>query len=184
MTRHQTRQPDERGTSLILALVFVFAVGMVLVAVGGLAANALLNSNNARAQRTSAQDAETAVTIAMQYVRYIPALPSPSACLPPNSTIPSSDPRSGAGNPLEVYCTTTVTPTSIRTRVVEFFACSSGTSADSCVTASPLLHAEVSYNDLNSQGVDDCYDAQPEPVTTSCGTSMTVNLWDVIGADS
>ena len=127
MTRHQHRRRDERGTSLILALVFIFAVGMVLVAVGGLAANALLNTNNADAERTSAQDAENAVTIAIQYVRYLPALPSPSLCLPPGSTIPSSGQGNGANN-LEVYCTTTVQRTNSRTRVVEFYACPSGTS--------------------------------------------------------
>jgi hypothetical protein len=182
MTRDQTCRRDERGTSLILALVFIFAVGMVLVAVGGLAANALLNTNNADAERTSAQDAENAVTIAIQYVRYLPALPSPSLCLPPGSTIPSSGQGNGANN-LEVYCTTTVQQTNSRTRVVEFYACPSGTSPVNCGT-SPLLHAEVSYNDLNSQGVDDCYVEGGATVTTSCGTAMNVDLWDVTGADS
>ena len=49
MSRPPTRpaRRDDQGTSLILALVFIFAIGMILVAVGGLAANALLNTSNA-----------------------------------------------------------------------------------------------------------------------------------------
>ena len=65
---------DERGTTLVLAIVFVFITATILVAVGGLAANALLNSSTARVQRTTTEDAATAVTVAMQYLRYNPVL--------------------------------------------------------------------------------------------------------------
>ena len=71
------RRRDEKGATLILALVFIFAIAMILVAVGGLAANALLNTSNARSQRTTIQDADNAVTIAMDYVRYNYVTPPP-----------------------------------------------------------------------------------------------------------
>ncbi len=175
---------DERGTSLILALVFVFAIGMVLIAIGGLAANALLTTSNARSQRTTAADAETAVTIAMQYIRYTPTPESPPSCLPPSPTVPSSDPRLSQTNPVQVDCTISVAPTDARTRVVEFYACAWGTvSLQSCETSDLLLHAEIVYNDLNEQGVDDCFTV-PVVTTTSCGMDMSVDLWDVIGADT
>ncbi len=175
MTMSPTPCPrrDERGTSLILALVFVFAIGMVLVAVGGLAANALLNTSNARAERTSparrrdGRDDRHAVS---------PLQPRShsrlgASCLPPNSTIPSSDPTTEQ-RPIRCrsYCTLSVDPDPARTRIVEFYACSSGiTSPATCETTGPMLHAEVAYNDLNSQGIDDCYAAEPVAVTTSCG---------------
>ncbi len=164
MSLRPSSERDDRGASLILALVFVFVIGMVLVAVGGLAANALLNTSNARAQRTSTGDAEAAVTIAMQYLRYNPA-PDPAvspSCLPPNSTIPSSDPRVSSDNPFKVVCTLALAPTSPQTRVVDFYACLSGgvTSQLACQT-SAVLHAQVTYNDLNADGIDDCYTAVP-----------------------
>lgn len=186
MIGRASHQQDDRGTSLILALVFVFAVGVVLVAVGGLAANALLNTNNARVQRTSAEDAETAVNIAMQYVRYIPAgaLPSLPYCLPQNPTIWSSNPGVKTANPVQVDCTIDTTATS---RVVDFYACPTGQPSSSCETSNFMLHAQVSYSDLNAEGQDNCY-TEPGPpevnITTSCGTSMSLDLWDIPGADS
>ncbi len=184
--RHSSLRRDETGTSLILALVFVFAIGMVLVALGGLAANALLNTSNSRAERTSAQDAENAITIAMQYLRYNPA-PDPDAapsCLPPNPTILSADPNNSATNPVQVYCTVTVSPTEPQTRVVEFYACGWGSSVSACETSNLILQAEVVYNDLNVQGIDDCYVEGSTTVTTSCGMTMNVDLWNVVSADT
>ncbi len=185
MTRRPSPRHDDRGTSLILAIVFVFVIGMVLVAVGGLAANALLNTNNARAERTSTGDGENAVTIAMQYLRYNPISTAPApSCLPPSSTVPSSDPRVGAVNPLRVDCTVAVNPTSSRTRVVDFYACPSGTTPLSACQSAAVLHAEVAYNDLNADGVDDCFNVGSVVVTTSCGGAMNIDLWDVTGADN
>jgi hypothetical protein len=173
--------PDRReeGTSLILAMVFVFVISIVLVAVGGLAANALLNTTNLRDQRTTAEDAQSAVTIAMQYLRYnaSSAAPAPS-CLPPGANILSSG-TSGASAQLQVSCTVAVSPTSAQTRVVDFYACPS----PGCAPAPGphvLLHAQVAYNDLNAQGVDDCFSS----ITTSCGMGMDVTIWDVTVADN
>ena len=118
------RRRDDRGTSLILALVFVFAVSLVLVAVGGLAANALLNTNNNRSQRTATEDAENAINIAMQYVRYHYVPPTSSTCLPAGAQIPSSDPRNTHSfTPVQVYCTQDISPISNPTRIVNFYGC-------------------------------------------------------------
>ena len=99
MTPHP-RHPDrgERGATLIMAVVFVFVVAISLVAVGGLAANALLHTSNVRAQRTSNEDAATAVTTAMQYLRYNPA--PPATPWPPNpSTLLTCLPRVAPSRP-------------------------------------------------------------------------------------
>ena len=72
MQNDSSRAHDERGTALILAIVFVFIVGILIVSLGGFAANALLTTSNARTERTSTVDAENVVTVAMQYLRYKP----------------------------------------------------------------------------------------------------------------
>ncbi len=180
-----SRARDERGTALVLAVVFVFIVGILIVSLGGVAANAFLTTSNARAQRTSTADAENAVTIAMQYLRYRPVSVTAPSCLPPSAAIPSSDPRvSTAHPPVQVYCTVDFYPTQAQTRVVEFYACAWGVQFVNCSAGKPalLLHAEVAYDDLNAQGLANCFNTSP-PITFSCGMTMTVNTWDVIGAD-
>jgi Tfp pilus assembly protein PilV len=173
----------ERGTTLILAMVFIFVMAIALVALGGLAANSLLNTSNARVQRTSVEDSEAAVTVAMQYLRYDAAPASYPSCLPPSGVIPSSDPGIATQDPVQVNCTWTVNPTSPQTRRVEFYACPSGAPAANCVSgnSSVLLHAEVIYDDFNpNDHLDDCSGA----VTTSCGIGMDIDLWDVTSADN
>ena len=139
------------------------------------------------AERTSAQDAEECGDDCHPVPSGIFPLPllSPSLCLPPGSTVPSSGSVQRLQQPVEVYCTTTVQQTNSRTRVVEFYACPSGMSPGELWDVGPLcFHAEVSYNDLNAEGVDDCYaEGTGVTVTTSCGTAMNVDLWDVTGAD-
>jgi hypothetical protein len=191
MSRRPSHEHDDRGASLILALVFVFVIGMVLVAVGGLAANALLNTSNARTQRTSTGDAEAAVTVAMQYLRYNPApdpIVPPPSCLPTGSSIPSSDPKVTGDIPMQVDCTWVVNQTSPQTRIVDFFACPLSVTTLSACKSSATLHAQVTYNDLIADGSDDCRPAQPplqpSDMTTSCGMKMNVDIWDVIGADN
>jgi hypothetical protein len=181
-SRARCHHESERGASLILALVFLFAVGIVLAAVGTLAADALLNTNNARSQRTAAQDADTAVTVAMQYTRYNYVSPaSPTGCLPSSLAIPSSDPGRSATNPVEVYCTQDFSYLQNPTRVVDFYACGTTINETTCTTVpgAALLHARVDYSDLNANGLDFC----SSTTTSSCGLAMTIAFWDLVGAD-
>ena len=165
--------------------MFVFVVAIVLVAIGGLAANALLNTSNIRTQRTSIEDAESAVTVAMQYLRYQPPSFPPTCAAPSGITIPSSDPRRTNTNPVQLYCTENVFPTLARTRVLQLYACPTGTSVTDCTTAkgNVLLHAEVAYDDLDAEAVDNCFVSSAAAVDTSCGLGMNVDIWDVVGAD-
>jgi hypothetical protein len=179
------RDRGEVGTSLILALVFVFVIGIVLVAVGGLAANALLNTSNLRSQRTSATDAESAMTIAMQLARYtyMPPTPprSPVACLPLSSQIPSSDaPRITTVNPISVYCSVAANSSG---RVVQFYACPQAVIASACDTPGELpvlLYAQGTYDDQGASGLEAC----SRTTTTTCGIGMDVDVWDLTIADS
>ncbi len=74
-------------------------------------------------------------------------------------------------------------PGSSATRVVDFYACRSGTGYNTCVASGSskvILHAQVVYNDYATDGTISC---DPTSVTT-CGTGMTVQVWDVSTADS
>ena len=185
MTTRARRDRGERGAALILAMVFVFAIGLLLVALGRIATGALLTTNNLHSLRTTEGDAETATTIAMRYVRttFDPAIyPGPAACLPPGFSIPSSDPGTNVPNPMVVYCTGNTPNTSGFTRVVDFYACAAGTPLSNCTVgnAALLLHAQVAFGDYNFAGLDSCNSTS----NATCGVDMSIQSWDVTGADS
>jgi len=188
------RARDERGSALILALAFVFAVGLLILALASLTSNSMLSTSNARAQRTSLNDAETAIMTAMQYVRsnYGGAPPgvvydggiTQQSCLPQYASLPASDPRvPGQTSTVSLWCVANSNPTSSATRVVDFYACRTNTTFAACTGANPanlLLHAQVSYNDFPASGVPSC-----GPTSNStCGTAMSVNTWDIATTDS
>jgi hypothetical protein len=192
---------DERGSSLLLAVIFVFVIGVILVALGGLAAGAFRTTTNLRTQRTSSEDAETAVMVAAQLLRYSPCAGTPGqgtctpipssysssspSCLPPGALVPSSDPGVSATDPINVFCAETANPLSPDTRVVDFYACPYVPSAANCTGSSVVLHAEVVYDDLNAEGVSQCYFvSNTNFATSSCGGSMEIDTWDVSAADS
>ncbi len=205
MSTDSQRTRDERGSALILALVFVFAVGLLILALASLTSNSMLSTSNARAQRTSLNDAETATMTAMQYLRtnYAgAALPTvatrPQSCLPSGAISPpgsgnvalkSSDPRVSGQSTVSLWCVGNYNPTSSATRVVDFYACRSNTSFTACTNSTNLiLRAQVSYNDFPSSGVPSCGPTSTSTPSTStpptCGTAMTVNSWDIASTDS
>lgn len=166
---------DERGASLILAIVFVFAVGLALVAIGDFATGALRNTSNLEQLRSNEANAEAATTVALRYVQtsYTASIyaGTPTACLPVASV--SSD---------VVWCDQTATPPTGYSRIVDFYTCPSGTSATNCVVgnAALLLHAQVSYTDWNFAGANNC----SATTQATCGSGVTIDKWDVLRADS
>jgi Tfp pilus assembly protein PilX len=195
---------DERGSALILALAFVFAVGLLILALASVTSDSMLSTSNARSQRTSLNDAETATMTAMQYLRSNYAgvvydngikqstgAPDAQTCLPPGATLPSSDSRVTGGSSVSLWCIANYNPTSSATRVVDFYACRSGTTFTACTapsSTSVILHAQVSYNDFPTSGAPSCGPTSTSTPSTStpptCGTAMTVNSWDIKGADT
>jgi len=175
---------DERGATLIMALVFVFAIGLVLLALADLATGALLTTSNLRAQRTSGEDAATAVTIAVQATRYsyTPAVYAGTltSCLPAGITVASSDARLATSNSVVVWCTGDVHPLSAATRDVRFYACPAGTAAAQCTGRAVLLFAEVTFDDRDTLGAASCN----ATAVASCGNAIDIARWDVSGADS
>ena len=98
--------------------------------------------------------------------------------------LPSSDQRlTGQTNSVSLACVPRYNPGSAATRVVDFYACQSGTTFSACTatgSSKVILHAQVTYNDYSTGGQMSC---NPSSVTT-CGTGMTVDAWDVPTADS
>jgi hypothetical protein len=190
MSTGTPRTRDDRGSALILALAFVFAVGLLILALASLTSNSMLSTSNARAQRTSLNDAETATMTAMQYLRshYGGAVydggVTQQSCLPPNATLPASDPRvQGQVSTVSLWCVANANPTSAATRVVDFYACRANTPFPACTGSGAtnlLLHVQVSYDDFPASGVPTCGPAS----SSTCGTAMSVNTWDIATADS
>ena len=155
-----------------------------------------------RSQRTSIQDADNAVTIAMDYVRYNYVTPtSPARLLPAAGFSPAAGNRTAErGLEYPVVRSThqrrqphgrVLPPGRLANQPTQPASSTStpaatGTPATQCtgVTGDAIVHARVAYNDLNPQGLDNCFNPPSAPVPTSCGLAMNIQVWDVIGADN
>jgi hypothetical protein len=181
---------SESGITLILALVFILAVGLVLVALVYATGGALLNSSNLRNQRAVEYAADGATTMAAQGVRYsgnpfcsvvngtvvCPGLTgTPQTCLPNVNAVTIN------GISMRVFCSGQIWDSiSGVTRVINFFACQSGT----CSSTNALLQAQVTYDDYPVNGPKNCLYNQNPPQVSTCGTGMTVNSWVLKTASS
>ncbi|HZU80806.1 MAG TPA: hypothetical protein VE991_12890 [Acidimicrobiales bacterium] len=144
-----------------MALIFLVAISLVVVALATQTTNNVKNSVALKGQRSLEFGANSATEIAVQQARYEYSVPSgPNACL---SGLPVN------GTTFAVTCSTTYNPASASTRVVAFYTCSSG----SCGPSNNLVAAQVSFNDYSAAGIDSCSVA----TTASCGTGMAVNSW-------
>ena len=181
---------DEAGSSLVLALVFIFAVGLIIIPVVSLGANAILNNTNLKGQRGNELAADSATNAAVQWVRN--ACPpgstqncvgiysgTPQACLPSNVASMTLD-----GVAMTVWCAGTA---NTGTRTVSFAACQSSVPAAQCGVSAPssaLLRAQVTYYDLNPDNSDTCVPSPPAGSSSSCGIALTIDYWDVSTADN
>jgi Tfp pilus assembly protein PilX len=196
-------RPDETGAALILAMVFLLAIGVLVVAIGGFATNTVTTSINARTERTSETNAESAVTVAIQQVRTQFAYNSGYGALTygvavngvvsGETLVECSTPDSGSTQGTEtqfstkVFCEGYQVGNVLRgqTRVVDFYACGSSVSSGSaCASGTDLvLHAEVTYNDLPAGGGSNS-GACNSSTSASCGVSMAIGTWDLRPADN
>jgi hypothetical protein len=200
-------ETDESGAVLILALVYIVAVGLIVTALATWATNDLNNTTKFSGVNTLQNAASGAVDVAIQSIRYHP-LPSTTPtqkqatgaglCWTPQTGNVSHLPFSSglSTNPvtttMDVWCNTYEVLSLSATRVVTFSACpnttfgltsgSSSTLANAdgatCAT-SPLLQAVVSFDDYPSQG------SSPLKVQcnllgsgVSCGEGMTLESWN------
>jgi hypothetical protein len=165
------------GSVLILALVYLTAVSISVLALAGWS-SASLHTTTAFSSVRELQDAARSTTeLAMQNIRYAPELNSTQNASPPvacwgngaTSGVTSID-----GYSMNVWCSTVWQPTSGDTRVVTFSTCLSSVSAAACA-ANPYLQVVVTYDDYPPGGAA----AVAGPCTdwNWCGQGMTVDSW-------
>jgi hypothetical protein len=164
---------DEAGAIIVLALVFLVAVGALIGSITTWATNDLNNTAKFTSARTLQYAVNGATEVALQNIRYNPQLATTAQGFP--------GPCWGSGSSLQidnqnvdVWCTTTTyVPGSSPTRVVTLDACLHGPTASTCV-AHPLLEAVVAFTDYPT-GFST---PNPAACVAYCGTSMTVNSWN------
>jgi hypothetical protein len=175
--RHAAR--DERGSTLILAFVYLVAVGITVTALTGWAANNLNNTGRLSTVRSLQEAARSTTEVALQSIRYTPLLqPSQTLNASPPNYCWGPGPTSGVSNidgySVNSWCSTVWNPTSAVTRVVTISTCLSTVSAAACANA-PYLKVVVNYDDYPPGGA--------APVSGSCelwtwcGEGQTIVSW-------
>jgi hypothetical protein len=167
---------DETGAVLLLALMFLVAVGLIVGGIAAWTANDLDNSLVFAQARSADFSLNSATQLAVQSIRYTPLIGSNETL---NASPPSycwgSGPTSGLttqGDAIDVWCSTVWNPTSSSTRVVTISACLTSITPTAAGCAStPGLQTVVTFDDYASS----LSPPNPGQCTNTCGSGMTIN---------
>jgi hypothetical protein len=171
----------ETGAVLILALVYLVAVSLVLLALASWTTNDLSSTSVFASSRSLQYAANSVTETAIQSVRYTPLLSTGQTIQTLDASPPNYCWGNGTSNSalvvdndnVTVWCSTVWTPLNVTsTRVVTFSTCLSTVSAVACAQ-NPLLQAVVAFDD---------YPTGPSAPTSAqcvvfCGTSLVVKSW-------
>lgn len=169
---------DERGSVLIVALVYLVAVGVTMFGLMGFLGTGLGAATTFSTVREEQLAASSTAQLAIQSIRYTPLLSTTQNASPPSycwGAGPSSTVANIDGYSMDAWCSTQWDPTSAATRVVTISVCQSTLSATVC-SASPYLQVTVTYDDYPPGGA-----APVQGPCTDwnwCGEGMTVDSWD------
>lgn len=179
---------SESGAILILALVYIFTVGLIVAALADWATNDLTNTAHFTTARSLQYALSSVTETAIQSIRYIPmpsTTPATGVATPPASSpgycwTPATGFTDDELNPVidgenvAVWCSTVENLPQAATRVVTFYACLNTTSNTACANA-PLLEAVVAFDDYPPGGspllIAQC------AASVNCGEGMTVENW-------
>lgn len=172
------REHDESGAILVLALVFLVAVSLIVLGLLDWTGTSLQDTTAFASERSVEYAATSATQLAIQNIRYSPlisgsasTLNTPNYCWANGTT---SDPMTIDGVSVFVSCITEWNPASSATRVVTVSTCLASVTTDpTTCTATPLLQANVTFNDYPT-GV---YLPSSGPCVVYCGSGMTQNSW-------
>ncbi len=187
MTNLRTSQRDviddndrDRGSSLVLALVFLTAIALLVMALVNLAGTALLDTKKFNTATNVVYSAAAAVQVEIQAVRYEYQTTNltPTNCTPGDPPPIASNAAWSINNvKISVFCTYQDAPTTGISRAVTFYACEEDgatyVDAAACM-ASPFLQAQVTFNDFTISDQNQCASGV---LQTSCGTSMKIAYW-------
>jgi hypothetical protein len=176
-SRLERRSSDE-GSVLILALIYLVATGVAMIALMGWIANDLDATSKFASTREYQLGASSTAELAIQNIRYTPLLSATTAATTycwgsgPTSELANID-----GNSFNAWCSTAWDPTSAATRVVTISVCLAAVSEASCVAPNntPYLEVGVTFDDYPPGGA-----APVQGPCTDwgwCGEGMTINSW-------
>lgn len=157
---------------MVLALVFLVAIGLVLSVLVSLTGTNLLDTTNLQNQRNLEFAADTAVDGAIVTLRH--QAPSP----PSNPNCPNFQPTPPTDNTSVVVECTMGIPAGFYGRLVEFDACPAGAVSFAACQSDAVVKASVIFNDVSnapgctSGSMAGCYG-------NSWGTGMTLESWVV-----
>ncbi len=164
-SRRADVQRNERGSSLILALVYIVSVSLIVGALADWAMNDLNNTAQFQSASSLEYAATSATQVAIQSIRYTPLYsetasnisPGLGYCWTPSSGKYLSQLSNFNGFNVTVWCSTVENLASANTRKVSFYTCKTPTIAPTSITAAdadgytcsqdPLLYAQVAYDD-------------------------------------
>lgn len=182
---------DERGSSLILALVFILVVSATLLSLASWVTNDLNNSTSFNTARASHYAATSVTNVAVNSIRYATLLPNGQAqgvptplgrCWAPLGNLTFSQ-LTTDGVTVAAWCQTTENLVNAKTRVVDVYSCVStltpasttsqiAAAASQC-QQSPYLAVQVTFDDYPPGGAS--------PLTTQCSTwcgqGITLDKW-------
>jgi len=171
---------DERGASLILALVFIVVIAVIVGAISSLTLNDLKNTGKFNSASYQAYSASGVANVAIQTVRYTPqsSLGFSAGVLGGCWTTGTTPSEWTFNNvQVEIWCETTVNKGSPQSRVVSMYACNTnvtGLTGPGC-QSKPLLTVVEAYDDYSKLGTDTC-PTNPLPSKT-CGFGATTLAW-------
>jgi hypothetical protein len=161
------------GAILVLALVFLVAVSLAVLAMSTWAGNSLKETVHFESSSSVGDALGAAIQVEAQHYRYnyAGATDGLTTCTPGNGVVGSYS--------VEVYCSIVVNINAADTRVVTFYACLAGETESTCYST-PSLLATVSYDDYSRSGstVNDstCSSTYDE---LTCGSAMSIIAWEV-----
>ena len=190
------RDRGERGSSLILAMIFLTVVSLIAISLTTWVGTDLINTVNFQVARSTQNAADAVAEMAIQYNRYnflgdtvVPGNESVSSftfapCLTSTTAAMTID-----GQNVSVWCATSWAPLSTKTRTLTLVACSSASapSATAC-QAAPLLTVTVIFDDYPNTSTTvmatNCTlpasAGNPSSVVgtgTDCGLGMAITSW-------
>ena len=173
---------DEAGAVIILALVFLVAVSLIVLALMTWVGTSLTATAAFSNERSIETAATSAVNLAIQQTRYsfatqlVNASP-PQACWYDSGGNPQQPPNiENLPTTINVWCSTVWQPFSANTRTVTYSACLATLTNAQCA-ANPLLQAIVTFDDYAPGiGVPSANPVQCN-LTGFCGQSLTQNSW-------
>jgi hypothetical protein len=152
--------PNDRGAILVLALLFIVAVGLIVTALTTWATNDLSNTKTFTNVQELHSDATGMMKLSVGYVRYNPIIQGNQAtnvASPVTACWGGTDPTkvpSIDGYQVAVWCSTVWNPSSANTRVVTFYACESIVPASICTSSGGALLTEVVTFDDYPSGIN------------------------------